>query len=127
MTTGQRDFIDNLVVELDRRPAELSFSVHYEINWSDFDQITNLRYRETWRLVHTAPAGDRTLWTAPVVANGICANGQVRTSRRRCGRATWTELDLDPAGPGGLAVSVELVPLLPETRTARSLAVALRD
>lgn len=125
VTTGPKAFIDNLVLHLDQRPTDVSFSVHYDINWTDFDQITNLRYREVWRLLRVDPDQSRTVWTGPVADGGVCANGQARTSRTHCGRSTWAELDLDPKGPGGLAASVELIPLLPEARTARSPEVDL--
>jgi hypothetical protein len=70
--------IDDVTLTLDKDVANANVTIAYRINWSEFDQATNLAYTEVVKLVGSDPNRQQDLFTAPIFANGISSNGDDR-------------------------------------------------
>ena len=69
--------ISNLTLTLTKDIANAEVDVTYRINWSAFDQLTNLSYTEAWSLVGLDGAVKTTLYTGPILAQ----RGQLQRQR----------------------------------------------
>lgn len=119
--------IDNVTLSLEKDVANANFTIEFDINWSDFDQATNLAYTEVVKLVGNDPNRQQDLFTGPTFANGISANGNKTTHRVHpvSGEFTipWSDLDEDPGAPDEIVAVVTLTPRLPVAVTAQSAEV----
>ena len=68
--------IDNVELTLDKDVANANFKVEFDINWSAFDQATNLPYTEVVKLVGSDPNRQQDLFTGPILAKGSAPAAQ---------------------------------------------------
>jgi hypothetical protein len=120
-----KPMIDDLELTIRRDVANAEVTAKYRINWSTFDQLTNLSYTERWELVGVDPGGNTTLYIGPSLVGGISSNGNASTDREQLATIGWTELDEDPNGSDEIALVVTLTPLLPVQRSAQSAQVSV--
>ena len=118
-----KPMIDDLELTITKDIANAEVAVTYTVNWSTFDQLTNLSYTERWELVGVDPGGNTTFFTGPSLVGGISSNGNTSTARTHASTIPWSDLDEDPNGPDEIAVVVTLTPQLPVQRTAQSAQV----
>ncbi len=85
--------ISNLVLTIVRDVANAEIRIEYDIVWSNFDQLTNLPYRDTFRIIEddtnqdgdNLPVGDDPVsvglvFTLPVSSNGAASTHRVKTA-----------------------------------------------
>jgi hypothetical protein len=119
MAIVTKPMIDDVELSIRRDVSNAEVEARFTINWSSFDQLTNLAYRERWELVGVDPAGTTTIFVGPQLVNGISSNGHASISRTKSATIPWADLDEDPNGLDEIAVLVTLEPLLPTTQTAQ--------
>ena len=117
--------ISNVVLTLDKDIANALVEVSYRINWSAFDQLTNLAYTEAWSLKAVDAANQVTLYTGPTLISGISSNGNASTDRTKSATIPWADLDEDVNDDDEIVAVVTLTPKLPTTRTATSPTVVV--
>ena len=113
-------------------------TVTYTITWSAFDQLTNLSYTETWRLVgddtgqdgDNAPVGDDPIPLGLVFfpIGGLRSNGQASTARVLTRTIGFADLDEDSNGGNlddEIRAVVSLTPALPIATSRESGAVVV--
>ncbi len=105
-------------------PTQTSLSP-YDVNWSNFDQLTNLAYNEKWEIVGDDNGVTNTIFVGPILVNGISSNGNATTHRTKTATIAWADLDEDPNNLDEIAAVVTLTPLLPVTRVAKSALVVV--
>jgi hypothetical protein len=125
MAVITQPMIDNVALSIQRDIANAEIELTYRVNWSNFDQLTNLSYSERWELVGVDGVTRTTIYTGPMLVNGISSNGNASTSRTKLATIAWTDLDEDPNGLDEIAAVVTLTPLLPTVRTAQSAEVSV--
>ena len=118
-----KPMISNVVLDVDKDVANANVTVTFDINWSKFDQLTNLSYREEWKVVGIDGATNTTLFVGPILVNGVSSNGDLTTQRTKVATIPLADLDEDTTTDDDLAAVVTLTPLLPTTRTAQSATV----
>jgi len=113
--------VDDVELTLQQDVANAVFTIEFDINWSEFDQLTNLSYTEVVKLVGNDPNRQQDLFTGPILANGISSNGE-KTTHRVHGDFTipWSDLDEDPGAGDEIVAVVTLTPRLPVPVTAQS-------
>ncbi|HET6833249.1 MAG TPA: hypothetical protein VFH30_05235 [Acidimicrobiales bacterium] len=113
--------VDDVELTLQQDVANAVFTIEFDINWSEFDQLTNLAYTEVVKLVGNDPNRQQDLFTGPILANGISSNGE-KTTHRVHGDFTipWSDLDEDPGAGDEIVAVVTLTPRLPVPVTAQS-------
>jgi hypothetical protein len=119
--------ISNVVLTLTKDVANTEVGVTYRINWSAFDQLTNLSYTEAWSLVALDGANKTTLYTGPTLVSGISSNGNASTNRTKSATIPWSDLDEDVNDDDEIAAVVTLTPKLPTTKTAQSATVVVNS
>ncbi len=87
--------ISNLTLTLTKDTANADVDLAYRINWSAFDQLTNLAWTEAWSLVGLDGAVKTTLYTGPILASGISSNRHSFTDRTKSATIPWADLDED--------------------------------
>jgi hypothetical protein len=117
--------ISNVVLTLTKDVANAEVDVTYRINWSAFDQLTNLAYTEAWSLVSLDGANKTTFFTGPTLISGISSNGNASTDRAKSATIPWSDLDEDLNADDEIAAVVTLTPKLPTTKTAQSATVVV--
>ena len=123
MAIVTKPMISNLVLTVDKDVANANITVDFDINWSKFDQLTNLSYSEVWKIVGIDGILNTTLFVGPSLVNGVSSNGNLTTHRTKVATIALSELDEDTGTDDDLAAVVTLTPLLPTTRTAQSATV----
>jgi hypothetical protein len=123
MAIVTKPMISNLVLTIDKDVANANITVDFDINWSKFDQLTNLSYSERWEIVGIDGAVNTTLFVGPSLVSGVSSNGNLTTHRTKVATIALSELDEDTATDDDLAAVVTLTPLLPTTRTAQSATI----
>jgi hypothetical protein len=113
--------VDDVELTLQQDVANAVFTIEFDINWSEFDQLTNLSYTEVVKLVGNDPNRQQDLFTGPILANGISSNGE-KTTHRVHGDFTipWSDLDEDPGAGDEIVAVVTLTPRLPVPVTGQS-------
>jgi hypothetical protein len=117
--------IENVQLTIVKDTANADITVEYDIHWRPFDQLTNLKYSEQWRLEGIDPNKSDTLFVGPVLVGGISSNGNDTTHRTKTATIAWADLDEDPNGLDEIAVVVTLTPLLPTAEVAQSAQVVV--
>jgi hypothetical protein len=117
--------ISNLTLTLTKDIANAEVEVNYRINWSAFDQLTNLSWTEAWSLVGLDGAVKTTLYTGPILLSGVSSNGNSFTDRTKVATIPWADLDEDLNADDEIAAVVTLTPKLPTTKTAQSATVVV--
>jgi hypothetical protein len=118
-------------LSLARDVDNAEITVTYTITWSAFDQLTNLSYIESWRLIgddtgqdgDDLPTGDDAIPMGLVFSpfGGLSSNGNATTSRTLTKTIGWDDLDED-VGDDEIRAVVTLTPLLPTATSRESLA-----
>jgi hypothetical protein len=117
--------ISNLTLTLTKDIANAEVDLSYRINWSAFDQLTNLAWSEAWSLVGLDGALKTTLYTGPILASGVNSNGNSFTDRTKVATIPWADLDEDLNATDEIAAVVTLTPRLPTPKTATSATVVV--
>ncbi len=125
MAIVTQPMIDNLQLTIVKDTANADITAEYDIQWSQFDQLTNLKYSEQWRLDGLDPNKSDTLYVGPIVVGGISSNGNATTHRTKVATIAWADLDEDPNGLDEIALVVTLTPLLPTAQVAQSAQVVV--
>ncbi len=120
-----KPMIDNLQLVITPDVANAEVSVEYDVNWSNFDQLTNLAYNEKWEIVSDDAGVTATIYVGPMLIGGISSNGNASTHRTKGATIPWADLNEDPNGLDEIAVVVTLTPTLPVTRVAKSALVTV--
>jgi hypothetical protein len=119
--------ISNLVLTLTKDIANAEVDVTYRINFSTFDQLTNLAYTESWSLVALDGGVKTTIFTGPILAAGVSSNGNAFLDRTKSTTIPWADLDEDLNDDDEIAAVVTLTPRLPTARTAQSATVVVNS
>ena len=123
MAIVQQPKIANVELTLQQEVANANFTIEFDINWSELDQVTNIAYTEVVKLVGSDPNQQQDLFTGPILANGISSNGETTTHRVHPGvgdfTIPWSGLDEDPPGDDEIVAEVTLTPRLPVPVTAQ--------
>ena len=117
--------ISNLTLTLTKDIANAEVDLSYRINWSAFDELTNLAWSEAWSLVGLDGAVKTTLYTGPILASGVSSNGNSFTDRTKVATIPWADLDEDLNATDEIAAVVTLTPRLPTPKTATSATVVV--
>jgi hypothetical protein len=125
MAIFSKPMIDGLQLDIDKDIANAIITLKYNINWSTFDQLTNLAYNEKWEIVGDDAGTTTTIFTGPMLVGGVSSNGNVTTQRSQGTTIAWADLDEDPNNLDEIAAVVTLTPLLPVTRVAKSALVVV--
>ena len=120
-----KPMIDNLKLVIDQDIANALISATWDVNWSNFDQLTNLAYGEKWELVGDDAGVTTTIFTGPILVGGISSNGNATTHRVKTATIPWADLDEDPNNLDEIAVVVTLTPRLPGPQVAKSALVTV--
>lgn len=120
-----KPMIDNLTLTIQRDVSNAEVTVDYDVNWSNFDQLTNVAYTERWELVGVDPLSTGTIFVGPSLVNGISANGNQSTHRTQQATIAFASLDEDPNGIDEISAVVTLTPSLPTVKTAQSTQVTV--
>lgn len=119
-----KPMIDNMALTIRKDVANAEITGTYTINWSGFDQLTNLAYEEKFELVGVDPARTTTLYVGPMLIGGISSNGLAATPRTKTATIPWGDLDED-TGDDEIAMVITLTPLLPTVHVAQSSQVVV--
>lgn len=125
MAIFTKPMIDKLALVITKDIANAEITVTYDINWSNFDQLTNLAYNEKWQLVGDDAGVTTPIFTGPMLLTGVSSNGNATTHRVKVDTIPWSDLDEDPNNLDEIAVVVTLEPLLPVTKVAKSALVVV--
>jgi hypothetical protein len=120
-----KPMISNLVLAVQRDIANAIVTVDYDVNWSTFDQLTNLSYNEKWELVGDDAGVNTTIFVGPSLVNGISSNSNSTTHRTQVATIPFADLDEDPNSLDEIAAVVTLTPKLPVARVAKSPLVTV--
>ncbi len=125
--------ISNLDLNIVRDVANAEITVEFDINWSTFDQATNLQYLVSWTLIGDDTGFDNDLLGAddeipmglmPIVKLSSRGNASTHYSNADSPHTiAWADLDEDPqswANPDEIRAVVTVTPLLPTTVTRES-------
>lgn len=116
-----------LTITRDPNPAVNQFVVDlsYRINWSSFDQLTNLSYREIWQLVGMDGAAYTVLSSHGGLFVFVSSEGNASTRRTKQATVQATTLDEDPTGLDEIAAEIVLQPVYPGEMRVLSAPVAV--
>ena len=117
--------ISDVVLTLTRDIANCNVELNYKINWPTFEQLTNLAYTEAWSLVALDGAIKTTVFTGPMLVNGVSSNGAASTSRTKVATIPFADLDEDLNDDDEIAAVVTLTPKLPIAKTVQSPTVVV--
>jgi hypothetical protein len=120
-----KPMIGNLQLVIVKDTANADVTVDYDLNWSSFDQLTNLVYDEKWELVGDDSGVTTTIFVGPSLISGVSSNGNATTHRTKTATIAWADLDEDPNNLDEIAVVVTMTPKLPVVRTAKSALVVV--
>jgi hypothetical protein len=120
-----KPMIDNIQLVITPDVANAEISVDFDVNWSNFDQLTNLAYSEKWELVGDDAGVSTTIYVGPMLVDGISSNGNSTTHRSKGATIPWADLNEDPNSLDEIAVVVTLTPKLPVTRVAKGALVTV--
>lgn len=126
----------NVNLAIVRNVANANATVTYTVNWSAFDQASNLQYLESIRFIgddtgqdgDTGPAGDDPISIGLTFSVLLSANGQASTSRTRSFTFPFANLDEDSVlgnSDDEIRAVVTLTPRLPVTINAESNVVVV--
>lgn len=109
--------IDDITLTITRGPDpavnQFDIELSYRINWSSFDQLTNLSYREVWQLVGMDGAAYNVLYSAGGLFVFVSSNGNASTRRTKQVTVQASTLDEDPNGLDEIAAEIVLQPVYP--------------
>jgi hypothetical protein len=125
MAIVTKPMIDDLALAIKRDIANAEITVTYTINWSTFDELTNLPYSESWELAGVDGVNLTTLYTGPMLVNGVSSNGAATTARTKVATIAFADLDEDVNSLDEIVAVVTLTPRLPVQKTAQSAQVVV--
>lgn len=126
----------NVNLAIVRNVANANATVTYTVNWSAFDQASNLQYLESIRFIgddtgqdgDTGPAGDDPISIGLTFSVLLSANGQASTSRTRSFTFPFANLDEDSVlgnSDDEIRAVVTLTPRLPVAINVESNVVVV--
>jgi hypothetical protein len=113
--------------------ANANFLLAYDVNYDDFDVLTNVGYHESWYLIgddtsqdqDDGAVGDNQVGATRFFVSPQRANGQTSVSRSHAWTYTWATLNEDGGAAGlnddEIRAIVKLEPLLPVMSTTESV------
>jgi hypothetical protein len=129
--------ISNVQLSITRDFANADFDISYTVNWSGFDQATNLTYLASWKLVgddtsqdgDNLPVGDDPIPVGLVFARFLSSGGQASTTITEPTRTlAWAGLNEDDMAGNTddeIRAVVTLTPQLPVPTSRESTAVVV--
>ena len=129
--------VSNIVLTVVRDVANAEVTIDYDINWSNFDQLTNLPYVDGFRLIEddtdqdgdNLPIGDDPIsLTRFVFVIPISSNGQAITHRTKTTTLPFANLNKDSNGGNDddeIRAVVTLTPQLPVAISRESNVVTV--
>jgi hypothetical protein len=128
--------ISNLVLTIDKDVANADVKVEYDIVWSSFDQLTNLQYLDTFRLIEDdtnqdgddTPAGDDSISVGLVPFLLVSSNGNATTHRTKTVTMAFSNLNKDNTAGNTddeIRAVVTLTPQLPVATSRESGVVTV--
>ena len=125
--------LSNVTLSIVRDVANADLTVEYDVTWSAYDQLTNLPYSETWRLIgddtgqdgdDSAHPGDDAVNIGLVTIGTLSSNGRATTHRTKTRTIEFADLDED-SGDDEIRAIVTLTPMLPVATNRESNAVTV--
>ena len=116
-----------------RNVANADIELEWDVNYDDFDQVTDLGYHESWHLIGDDTAqdqddgavGDSQIGTTFFFVSPQRSGGLTTRSRSQAWPISWTSLNEDGGVVGlnddEIRAVVTLEPLLPVTSTRESV------
>jgi hypothetical protein len=130
--------VSNVALSIVRDIANADVSLEYDINWSSFDQLTNVEYDETWKLIgddtgqdgDDGVAGDDPISLGIMFATTVSSNSQTTTHRTKSKTIAWSSLNEDTTLPSSanddeIRAVVTLTPKLPLAASRESNLVTV--
>jgi hypothetical protein len=130
--------LSNITLSIVRDVANAEITVEYDVSWSTYDQLTNLPYWETWKLIgddtgqdlDDAAAGDDPVNLGLTSLSSISSNGQASTHRVKTRTIAFANLDEDSSASASIAddeirAVVTLTPQLPAAVSRESNLVTV--
>jgi len=128
--------VSNLNLSVVRDVANAEVTIEYDIVWSSFDQLTNLQYVDTFRLIEddtnedgdNLPVGDDPISLGLVAVVPVSSNGQASTHRTRTATVPFANLNKDDNGGNTddeIRAIVTLTPRLPVATSRESNLVTV--
>jgi hypothetical protein len=129
--------VSNIVLSVVRDVANAEVTIDYDINWSNFDQLTNLPYLDTFRLIEddtdqdgdNLPLGDDPIsLTRFVFLIPISSNGAAVTHRTKTTTLPFANLNKDSNGGNDddeIRAVITLTPQLPVAVSRESNVVVV--
>jgi hypothetical protein len=118
---------------IDRDVANANWEAAFQINWTAFEQATDLEFLESFGLADddtgqdgdNLPIGDDSISLGPVLLARVSSNGQASTQRTRSGTIAFANLDKDADPDSEIRAIVTLTPQLPVSTSRESAAVTV--
>jgi hypothetical protein len=130
--------LSNITLSIVRDVANAVITFEYDVNWSTYDQLTNLPYWETWKLIgddtgqdlDDAGTGDDPVNIGLFTLSSIASNGQASTHRVKSRTVAFADLDEDDNALPSIAddeirAVVTLTPQLPAAVSRESNLVTV--
>ncbi len=128
--------VSNLNLSIVRDVANAEITVEYDVVWSSFDQLTNLSYVDSFRVIEddtlqdgdNLPIGDDPVSIGLTFALPISSNGQAVTHRTRTATLPFDNLNKDDSAGNTddeIRAVVTLTPRLPVTTSRESNLVTV--
>lgn len=130
--------LGNITLSIERDVANAVITFEYDVSWSTYDQLTNLPYWETWKLIgddtgqdlDDAGAGDDPVNLGLFALSSIASNGQASTHRVKTRTIAFANLDEDDNALASIAddeirAVVTLTPQLPAAVSRESNLVTV--
>jgi hypothetical protein len=128
--------ITNLSLVVVKDVANAEITVDYDINWSSFDQQTDLEFDEAWKLIgddtnqdgDNLPLGDDPISLGLMPITRVSSNGQAVTHRTKSRTIAFNQLNEDisiPDPDDEIRAVVTLTPLLPVATSRESNFVSV--
>lgn len=127
--------VSNMQLSIVKDVANAEITLDYDIMFSSFDQLTNLSYLESWKLIgddtgqdgDDQAAGDDPINLGLMLLSTVSSNGQASLHRTKTRTIAWSNLNEDvtaPAAPDDeIRAVVTLQPSLPVTTSRESAQV----
>ena len=129
--------VNNIVLRVVRDVANAEVTIEYDINWSNFDQLTNLTYIDSFRLIEddtnedgdNLPIGDDPITLTQIAFTfPISSNGQAVTHRTKTTTLPFANLNKDDNGGNlddEIRAVVTVTPQLPVASSRESNVVTV--
>src|SRR5262245_56726113 len=128
--------ITDFTCSIDKDVANAVVTVNYKLVWTPFEQLTNLEFDETWKLIgddtgedgDNNPAGDDPIVMGLMFIEKVSSNGQATTQRTKTKTIAWGNLNEDNmagAEDDEIRAVVTLTPRMPAVTSRESNKVVV--